>query len=162
MVQRFASYDEDFKLFVETGYIAVNQGDEEAALHLFAAADALRSNSFESRMGYAFIAVQKMELARAMKIYNTLLEEDANNNMAKAFLGLTLFLSVFIHKKLDNDLSKSGVLPVEMEKRAFELLNEALKNDEDEAAKGLARSTLEWFEQERSVEGGPFELKPSH
>jgi tetratricopeptide (TPR) repeat protein len=83
-------FKEDFLLFVEAGYIAVNQADEDAASKLFRAAELLDPKNLLPKLGFGYLHLHKLELKEACKRFKEVLDEDPDNEMAKTFLGLAL------------------------------------------------------------------------
>lgn len=84
------NYKEDFILFAEAGFIAVNQADEDAALKLFKAAELLDPENVLPKIGFGYLHLHKLELKQAIKIFEEVLEKHPHNEMAKAFWGLCL------------------------------------------------------------------------
>jgi len=85
-------YKEDFVLLLEAGYIAVNQADEDAAMKLFKAAELLDPENILPKIGFGYLHLHKLELKQACKCFEEVLHKDPHNDMAKAFLGLSLSL----------------------------------------------------------------------
>ena len=83
-------YKEDWLLFTESGFIAVNQADEDAALKLFKAGNMLNLENTLPRVGFGYLHLHKLELKQAMKVFEEILEKEPHNDMAKAFLGLCM------------------------------------------------------------------------
>ncbi len=83
-------YREDFTLFLEAGYIAVNQADEDSANKLFAAAEQLEPQNALPKLGRGYLHLHKLELKQACKAFEDILDQEPNNHMAKAFLGIAL------------------------------------------------------------------------
>jgi len=83
-------YKDDFILLVEGGYIAVNQADEYGALKLFRAAELLQPDNSLCKVGFGYLHLHKLELKQAVKIFQEVLDKEPNNDMAKAFLGLSM------------------------------------------------------------------------
>jgi tetratricopeptide (TPR) repeat protein len=89
-MKTWKKYREDFVLLLEAGYIAVNQADEDAALKLFRAAELLAPENILPKVGFGYLHLHKLELKQACKCFEEVLEQDPDNDMAKAFLGLSL------------------------------------------------------------------------
>ncbi len=83
-------YKEDVVLLLEAGYIAVNQADEDAALKLFKAAELLDPENVLPIVGFGYLHLHKLELKQACRCFEEVLQKDPHNEMAKAFLGLSL------------------------------------------------------------------------
>lgn len=91
-MSQLKKYKEDFILLLEAGFIAVNQADEDAALKLFRAAEILDPSHVMPQVGFGYLHLHKLELKQAVKAFEDVLEKDPHNDMAKAFLGLSLSL----------------------------------------------------------------------
>ncbi len=127
-MEKFSKYKDSYIHFVEAGFIAVNQGDEDAALKLFKAAALLRPDNALPKVGLGYMHLCKLELKQACMHFNEVLAKEPNNEMAKAFLGFSLCLT-------PTDVAKG-------EKH----LAEAVKNSHDPAIKKLAESALDFVE----------------
>jgi hypothetical protein len=86
-------YKEDWILFLECGFIAVNQMDEDAATKLFKAAELLKPESSLPKVGFGYLHLHKLELKQACKAFEEVLEKELKNEMAKTFLGICMTLS---------------------------------------------------------------------
>ena len=118
-------YKEDFILLVESGFIAVNQFDEDAAAKLFRAAELLDPSNSLPQLGMGYIHLCKLELKQASSIFSSLLLKDPQNDMAKALLGLSLSLN-----------------PAEVAKGEKTL--EEAHHSKDPMVKNLAKNALEF------------------
>jgi tetratricopeptide (TPR) repeat protein len=117
-------YKKHFITMVEAGFIAVNQADEDSAVKLFKAATLIDPDHFLPKVGFGYLHLCKLELKQAAKYFNEVLDKDPNNDMCKAFLGLSL------------SLNPSEVTQGES------ILAEAQKSAKDPAIKNLASSAL--------------------
>jgi hypothetical protein len=81
-------YKEDFILFLEAGFIAVNQADEDAAVKLFKAAELLEPKNTLAKVGMGYLHLHKLELKQAIQSFESVVELEPDNDMAKAFLGI--------------------------------------------------------------------------
>lgn len=86
-------YKDDFILMLESGFIAVNQADEDAALKLFKAAELLDPENVLPKVGFGYLHLHKLELKQAVSAFEDVLHKDPTNDMAKTFLGLCISLS---------------------------------------------------------------------
>ena len=86
-------FKDHFVLLCEAGFIAINQADEDAAMKLFKAAELLNPTSHLPRIGMGYLHFHKLELKRAAMIFESVLEVDPSNDMARTFLGMVLSLS---------------------------------------------------------------------
>ena len=86
-------FTDDFFLFLELGFISVNQADEDSAVKLFKAAELLNPKSTLPRVGQGYLHLHKLELRQASEFFEKVLQEEPQNEMAKTFLGLCLTMS---------------------------------------------------------------------
>ena len=129
-------FKEDLGLLVESGLIAIKQGDEESAKKLFDAADILDPGTASASMGHGLIALHKMDIAEARKHFNEILKNDKKDYRAKAFLAFTNVLSVL---QDGSDEEKMEGL-----KRGAELAQEVLEHCKEPSTRELAQSLLDW------------------
>lgn len=87
------NYKEDFVLMLEAGFIAVNQADEDSALKLFKSAELLNPGNHLPKIGYGYLHLHKLDLKQACNMFEEVLEKDPHNEMAKAFLGISMSLA---------------------------------------------------------------------
>jgi predicted TPR repeat methyltransferase len=86
-------YKEQYILFLEAGFIAVNQMDEPAAVRLFTAAKILNPHSVLNEIGFGYLYMCKLELKKAVEHYGKAIEMEPENEMAKTFLALTMAMT---------------------------------------------------------------------
>jgi hypothetical protein len=86
-------YKEDFFILLESGFIAVNQADEDSALKLFRAAELLNSENTLPQVGFGYLHLHKLELPLAIRRFEDVLKKEPKNEMAKALLGISMSLS---------------------------------------------------------------------
>ena len=122
-------FKDHYILLAEAGFIAINQADEDAAIKLFKAAGLLDPQNFLPKLGMGYMHLCKLELKQAAKVFEGLLHEDPDNEMAKTFLGLSLSLN-----------------PAEVVK-GEKVLEESLHAAKDPMVKDLAKSALEFVEK---------------
>ncbi len=122
-------FKDHFILFVEAGFIAVNQADEDAALKLFRAAELLNPTNALPQIGKGYLHLCKLELKQACKVFEDVLHKDPNNEMAKTFLGLSMSLN-------PNDVTKGE-----------KILEDSAKKAKDPLIKTLANNALEFVEK---------------
>ena len=134
------AYKNDFLLFLEAGYIATNQMDEDSAIKLFKAAEALDAKSPLIKIGFGYLALHKLELKQAKKLFNEVLQQDPNNEMAKTFLGIATCLT-----------------PKEMT-QGEKLLEETKKSSNPEIQK-LTKTALDFVDTFLKKEPSPVEGK---
>ena len=127
-LQKFKTKDQ-FLLLAEAGFIAINQSDEDAAIKLFKASELLDPDNLLPRIGMGYMHLCKLELKQAVKYFEEILVKDPHNEMARAFLGLSLSLN-----------------PAELAK-GEKVLEEAAEKSKDLMIKNLAVSALEFVEK---------------
>ena len=88
-----SKYKDDFFLLLEAGFIAVNNADEDSAVKLFRASQALKPNDTLPKIGYGYMHLCKLELKQAANTFNEVIKSEPNNEMAKTFLGITLSMN---------------------------------------------------------------------
>lgn len=128
-METFQKYQKDFILLAEAGFIAVNQADEDAAIKLFKASELLNPHNPLSNVGIGYMHLCKLELKQARKHFEDVLAKDPNNEMAKAFLGLSLALN-------PSDIAQGE-----------RLLQESAKQSSDPMVKNVATSAIAFVEQ---------------
>lgn len=133
-------YKQDFLLLLEAGFVATNQTDEDSAIKLFKAAGAIDKTNPLTKIGFGYLALHKLELKTASSLFKEVLKKDPKNEMAKAFLGITISL-----------------MPKEMLK-GEKLLYETLKSD-DKNVKKLAGIALDFVDKFLKKEPTPVEGK---
>ncbi len=127
-LQKYKTKDQ-FLLLAEAGFIAINQSDEDAAIKLFKASELLDPSNTLPKIGMGYMHLCKLELKQAAKMFEEILAKDPNNEMARAFLGLSLSLN-----------------PSECAK-GEKVLEEAVQKAKDPMIKNLAASSLEFVEK---------------
>ena len=140
------NFTQDLPLFVETGLLAIKQGDEESAKKLFNAVGAIDPENTNRQMGYGLIAMHKMDLKAANKYFQEVLRKEPGNYRAMAFLGYAYVLSG-VDEKFSKEEKMNNL------KKATEIAMEVLEKCDTESTKELARNLLEW-EKELEKKGG--------
>ena len=135
-MKELEEFNKDFGLLVETGFVAVKQGDEDSAVKLFRSAQLLRPNSVEPQIGFGYIALNKLELGEAEKTFEAVVAKAPTNYLGKTFLGLVMMLA-----KTDPE-------------RGEKLVNETIANCEDASIIEFANTCLKWKEEYFSKEAG--------
>jgi tetratricopeptide (TPR) repeat protein len=129
-------YKEDFILLSEAGFIAVNQADEDAALKLFRAAELLNPSNVLPKVGFGYLHLHKLELKQSVKAFEEVLEKEPHNEMAKAFLGLSM-----------------SMMPTSIDK-GEKILEQTLKS-KDPMIKRLAGTAIDFVERFVKKKPGP-------
>lgn len=104
-------YKQDFLLLLEAGFVATNQTDEDSAIKLFNAAEVLDKNNSLIKIGFGYLALHKLELKQAQASFEEVLKKEPKNEMAKAFLGITMSLmpkEMLKGEKILHETSESG------------------------------------------------------
>lgn len=130
-------YKEDFVLMLESGFIAVNQADEDASLKLFRAAELLNPESTLPKVGFGYLHLHKLELNQAIRCFEEVLDIEPKNEMAKAFLGICMSLS-----------------PTQVTK-GEKVLEETMKSSKDPMIKKLANTAIDFVEKFVKTSPGP-------
>ena len=135
-MKEWTQYQEDWLLFTESGFIAVNQADEDAARKLFTAGAMLNPENTLPQVGMGYLYLHKLELKQAVKIFEDVLAKEPTNEMAKAFLGLCM-----------------GLMPNMIDKG--EKLLEQTTRSKDPMIKKLAEMSIEFVEKFVKKTPGP-------
>jgi predicted Zn-dependent protease len=122
-------YKADFILMVEAGFIAVSQADEDSAVKLFKAAMLLDPHNLLAKLGMGYMHLCKLELKAACKIFNEILEENPEHEMAKTFLGIAMSLN-----------------PTDV-KAGEKVLEESARTAKDPHIKTLANTAIDFVEK---------------
>ena len=131
-------YKEDFILFLESGFIAVNQADEDAAIKLFNAATLIDSKSTFPKIGMGYLHLHKLELTEAKGAFEWVIKKEPDNEMAKAFLGIVMTMT-------PTDVMKGEKMLVQTEK------------SEDTEIKKLSTIALDFVDKFIKKEPSPVE-----
>jgi hypothetical protein len=129
-------YKEDFILMLETGFIAVNQADEDSALKLFKAAELLNPENTLPKVGFGYLHLHKLELNQAVRCFEDVLDKEPKNEIAKAFLGICMSL-----------------MPTQLDK-GEKVLEETMKS-KDPMIKKLAHTAVDFVEKFVRTTPGP-------
>lgn len=140
MEQLLDKYKKDFVLFLEAGFIAVNQMDESAATRLFHAAEILKPDNVLPKVGEGYLQLHLLNLKKAQSCFEEVLRKEPDNEMAKTFLGIVL-------SWIPQETIKGEKLLVETQKSS------------DKAIKKLATSALEFVDEFVKKEPSPAEMK---
>jgi hypothetical protein len=132
-------FKDQFVLLVEAGFIAVNQADEDAAVKLFRASELLNPGNTLPKVGLGYMHLCKLELKQACKLFDEVLKKEPNNEMAKAFLGLSLSLS-------PNEVTKGE-----------KILEEVAAKSKDSSIKTMANTAIDFVE--RFVKKAPMPMQ---
>lgn len=129
-VQHLDEFKEDFGLLIEAGFVAVKQMDEKSARYIFKAAEELNPESVNPQIGLGYIALNKLDLKEADRIFEQVVAKEPQNWLAVCFLGI------------------SHMLQKSKRKKGEELVQKALQNSSDDTIKNLAKISLEWNDKD--------------
>lgn len=139
MTNSLKQYKEDWLLFTEAGFIAVNQADEDAAVKLFKAAEMLHPESTLPHVGFGYLHLHKLELKQAVKAFEEVLDKEPHNDMAKALLGLCMGLMPNAIQKgeklLDQTLKSHDPMIKELSSTAIGFIDRFVKKSPGPAGK---------------------------
>jgi tetratricopeptide (TPR) repeat protein len=116
----------------------VKQLDETSASRIFNAAQVISPTSTAPQLGLGYIALNKLELKEATKIFEEVLKKEPENALAQTFLGISCLLNKSKRKKGEK------------------LIQEAIAKATDPTIKSLGKISLEWAEKDLKKEKAPF------
>ena len=131
-------FKEDFALLIEAGFVAVKQNDEMSATRIFLAAQAIVPESVAPQIGLGYIALNKLELKKAIKIFEDVVQLEPENRLAQTFLGICFLLTKPKRKKGEK------------------LIQECIEKSDNPTIKNLGKISLEWAEKDLKKEKAPF------
>jgi hypothetical protein len=143
MGHQLDKYKDHFILLCEAGFIAVNQMDEDAAIKLFKASELLKPENTLPKIGMGYMHLMKLELRQACKMFEEVLKKEPHNEMAKAFLGISLTFT-------PTDVAKGEAI-----------LEQSAQKSHDPAIKSLANTALSFVEKFIKKPAGPM-AAPKH
>lgn len=129
-------FKEDLPFLVESGLIAIKQGDEESAKKLFNAVGIIDPQNLAKKMGYGLISLHKMDIRNAQKSFQEILTVEQTNWRAQAFLAFSYILSVL--------QDGSNEEKIEALRKGAELAQEVLDKCEAPTTRQLAQSLIDW------------------
>jgi predicted Zn-dependent protease len=135
-------FRDDLPLLVESGLIAIKQGDEESAKKLFNAVGVLDPQNLAKKMGFGLISLHKMDIKTAQKSFHEILAVEQTNWRAQAFLAFSYILSVL--------QDGSNEEKIEALKKGSELAQEVIDKSDAATTRQLAQSLLDW---EKELQG---------
>lgn len=135
-------FQDHFILLCEAGFVAVNQADEDAATKLFKASELLKPENTLPKVGQGYMHLMKLELKQACKLFDEVIAKEPDNDMAKAFLGLSYSLTA-----------------TEVDK-GEKLLENTAKEAKDKQVKKLSEAALEFVEKFIKKSPTPVEKPP--
>lgn len=129
-------FKEDLALFVESGLIAIKQGDEESAKKLFNAVGIIDPHNSAKKMGYGLISLHKMDLNHAKTSFGEILNAEPENYRAMAFLAFAHILSTMQDSTTDAKL--------EALRKGAEMAQQVVDKSDSPTTRQLAQSLLDW------------------
>lgn len=123
-------FREDFALLIEAGFVAVKQLDEVSARRIFQAAQVMNPASTAPQIGLGYIALNKLEIKEATRVFENVIKQEAENYLAQTFLGICFLLT---QQKV---------------KKGEKLIKEAIEKTDDPTVKNLGKISLEWGEKD--------------
>lgn len=105
-----SNYKDHFILFVEMGFVACNQSDEDSAIKLFKAAELLNPENIFPQIGMGYLKLHQLHLTQCKEILEECLIKEPENEIATTLLGICLSLTpdkVAEGEKLLNSMRKS-------------------------------------------------------
>lgn len=123
-------FKDDYALFIEAGFVAIKQLDEIGARRLFKAAELLNPDNPASQLGVGYIALNKLQVNEATKIFEAILKKDPEHHLAQALLGICCLLTKGKRKKGEK------------------LISDAKAKSDDPTIKNLADVCMVWAEKD--------------
>ena len=136
--KKLEEFKEDYAFLIEAGFIAVKQLDETSASRIFNAAQVMKPTATAPQLGLGYIALNKLELKEANKIFEEILKKEPENCLAQTFLGICCLLNKSKRKKGEK------------------LIQEAMSKATDPTVISLGKISLEWAEKDLKKESAPF------
>ena len=130
--------EEDFSLLIEAGFVATKQLNETDARACFEAAQVLSPNHTAPKIGLGYIALNKMEIKEACRIFEEVCKEEPDNYLAQTFLGMSYMLT--------KDKRTKGE----------KLVKEAKEKTDDPTVIELGETSLDWCEKDLKKSKAPF------
>jgi hypothetical protein len=151
-------FTDEFANFIEGGFIAIKQGDEDAANKLFLAAHTLKPEHTAPLLGLGHVHLNKMELGKASAKFEEVLKKEPQNAVARILLGFC-----FLLPKLGIKRKKTiPMQPEEMDRLAIggkAMIEEGLKTATDPEIVKLGKSALELLSKVATYRESPLKGK---
>lgn len=128
----------EFASLIEAGLVAVNQGDEDSAIKLFSAAQVLEPDSSAPRVGFGFISLNKLELEKAIDLFQIVVDQEPNHHLARTFLGISL------------------AFDPKTRQRGEKLIQTAFEQTDDASVKHLCEVSKAWIEKDLNKKSSGF------
>ncbi len=131
---------EDYALFIEAGFVAVKQLDEIAARRLFKAAEMLNPDNPAAQLGMGYIALNKLQVSDATKIFEEILKKDPSHYLAQALLGVCFLLTK--NKRAQGE----------------KLILDAKEKSDDPTIRNLSEVCINWATADLTSKNSPFSV----
>lgn len=131
-------FQSDFPLLLEAGFIAVKQLDEISAFRLFTAAQVVNPTSTAPQIGLGYIALNKLDLKEAVRLFKQVVDKEPNNHLARAFYGICLLLNK------------------QRREEGEKIIKDVIEKAQDPTIKTLGETSLEWAEKDLKKMKAPF------
>ena len=112
--------------------------DEISASRIFNAAQAINPHSTAPQIGLGYIALNKLEVKQATRIFEEVTQKEPENYLAQTFLGICFLLTKPKRKKGEK------------------LIQEAMEKSSDPTIKNLGTISLKWAEKDLKELKSPF------
>ncbi|MBI3211251.1 MAG: SctF chaperone SctG [Simkania negevensis] len=140
-MENLTKFKEDLLLFLEAGFIATNQADEDSAQKLYKACQLLSPENSLIKVGIGYLHLHKLELKQACELFEQVIAKEPDNELAKTMLGIALSLT-------PDKVTKGE-----------KLLESTMKSSSDPHIKKVASTTLDFVEQFVKKAPGPADVK---
>lgn len=141
--EKMDEFREDFSLLIEAGFVAVKQLDETSSTRIFHAAQAMSPKNTAPSIGLGYIALNKLEIKKAVQLFQQVLDVEPENHLAQTFLGICYLLVKSKRKKGE------------------EMIRETMQKTDDPTIRNLGEISLEWAEKDlKKKERAPFFTSP--
>jgi len=136
--EKIEEFKKDFSLLIEAGFVAVKQLDPINSSRIFIAAQMISPKNTAPQIGLGYIALNKLEVKEATRIFEHVLKSDPEDQLAKTFLGICYLLTKPKRKKGEA------------------LIHTVIESTEDATIKSLGKVSLEWAEKDLKKRKAPF------
>lgn len=126
-------FKEDFPVLVEGGLIAVKRLDEVSAVRMFQAAELLSPTSTAPKIGMGYVALNKLNLKEAAKIFQEVIDKEPENYLGHMLLGLSFLFDVENKDK---------------QKKGLKMVSEAMEKSTDSTVRNLGAASIDWITKE--------------
>ena len=139
-MEDLSKYNEDYFLFLEAAFVAINQADEDSAVKLLKTCELLQPDNPLIKIGFGYLHLHKLELKQACSYFEEVLAKDPNQEMARVFLGIALSLTP------------------EKSAKGEKILKTSVMESGDDQIKKVANTTLDFVDQFVKTSSGPADI----